>query len=326
MSNWGFVTHVDSYNITLLFPKPSSRLRPVNPALQESTSPVNPKYPSPELSSYRAATTTHAYFTATRDTPLTTSLFYSSCPPFSPAPTLLICFSCTHSSRTQDPPFLSNSALLQVTLHHDSALDPTAPIASLAVPALPSSRTSFLRVALRLEQAPSFPSSLPRSRSRTPEHARTAPPLPRPLSPRQDADHVTIRAETARVAALIQGETPSKPRSRRCFVCGQRNTHALSFRFCPRTRTLLRRQLAKLDSGRLVLPDGSPLPMTRHAGGVAGHLISLSNTALRVPEHPTTTAPSVHVLPRSTHPTPRTKLHFPPTLRRFEPADHDEPT
>ncbi|KAJ7195044.1 hypothetical protein GGX14DRAFT_575814 [Mycena pura] len=345
-----------------------------------STSPVNIFLPSPEFSSYRALTTTHVYFTATRDTPLTTSIFYSSRSRLSLALTLVFLFlsyshipdarpaflielsgahreggffhrtfsgssTCVHTpyhllatfraSMTSTlaalsvalPPISSPDSSLHVMFHNDSALDPAAPIACLTIAAPPSSRTSFLRVALRLEQAPLSPSPLPRSRSRAPESASTAPPLPRPLSPRQDADHVTIRAETARVSpALIQGNTPSKPRSRRCFVCGKQNTHALSFRFCPRTHTLLRRQLAKLDSGRLVLPDGSPLPMTRHAGGVAGHLISQSNTALRLPEHPTTTAPSVHVLPRSTHPTPRTKLHFPPTLRRFEPADHDKPT
>ncbi|KAJ7196276.1 hypothetical protein GGX14DRAFT_673524 [Mycena pura] len=225
------------------------------------------------------------------------------------------------------PPISSPDSSLHVVFHNDSALDPAAPIACLTIAAPPSSRTSFLRVALRLEQAPLSPSPLPRSRSRAPESASTAPPLPRPLSPRQDADHVTIRAETARVSpALIQGNTPSKPRSRRCFVCGKQNTHALSFRFCPRTHTLLRRQLAKLDSGRLVLPNGSPLPMTRHAGGIAGHLISQSNAALRVPEHPTTTVPSIHVLPRSTHSKPRTELRLSPPLPRFEPADHDEPT
>ncbi|KAJ7215420.1 hypothetical protein GGX14DRAFT_562632 [Mycena pura] len=225
------------------------------------------------------------------------------------------------------PPISSPDSSLHVVFHNDSALDPAAPIACLTIAAPPSSRTSFLRVALRLEQAPLSPSPLPRSRSRAPESASTAPPLPRPLSPRQDADHVTIRAETARVSpALIQGNTTSKPRSRRCFVCGKQNTHALSFRFCPRTRTLLRRQLAKLDSGRLVLPNGSPLPMTRHAGGIAGHLISQSNAALRVPEHHTTTAPSIRVLPRSTHSKPRTELRLSPPLPRFEPADHDEPT
>ncbi|KAJ7190998.1 hypothetical protein GGX14DRAFT_579345 [Mycena pura] len=66
--------------------------------------------------------------------------------------------------------------------------------------------------------------------------------------------------------------------------------------------------------------------MTRHAGGVAGHLISQHNAALRVPEHPTTTAPFARVLPRSTHPMPRTELHFPPTPHLFKPADPDEPT
>src|ERR1700761_4344186 len=131
MSHWGFVTVVDSHNITLLFPKPSSRLRPVNPALQESTSPVNPEHPSPELSSYRAATTTHAYFTATHDTPVTTSLFYTSRPRFSPAPTLLIFFSCTCSSRAQDPPLLSNSSTFCT-----SSVEPTARGGSSTGPSL----------------------------------------------------------------------------------------------------------------------------------------------------------------------------------------------
>ncbi|KAJ7192099.1 hypothetical protein GGX14DRAFT_578407 [Mycena pura] len=332
-----------------------------------STSPVNSFLPSPEFSSYRALTTTHVYFTATRDTPLTTSIFYSSHSRLSPALTLVFLFlSYSHIPDARPtfsvelryiPYFFSGAhreggffhrtfsgsstcvhtpyhlpatppdSSLHVVFHNDSALDPAAPIACLTIAAPPSSRTSFLRVALRLEQAPLSPSPLPRSRSRAPESASTAPPLPRPLSPRQDADHVTIRAETARVSpALIQGNTPSKPRSRRCFVCGKQNTHALSFRFCPRTHTLLRRQLAKLDSGRLVLPNGSPLPMTRHAGGIAGHLISQSNAALRVHEHHTTTAPSIRVLPRSTHSKPRTELRLSPPLPRFEPADHDEPT
>ncbi|KAJ7819598.1 hypothetical protein B0H14DRAFT_3472968 [Mycena olivaceomarginata] len=63
-----------------------------------------------------------------------------------------------------------------------------------------------------------------------------------------------------------------KPRSRRCFVCGTTGRHPLDFRVCPHTTILLRRSLAKLDNnGRLVSIDGSPLPMTRHPGGVLHH-------------------------------------------------------
>ncbi|KAJ7191315.1 hypothetical protein GGX14DRAFT_600762, partial [Mycena pura] len=77
-------------------------------------------------------------------------------------------------------------------------------------------------------------------------------------------------------------EQPPKPRSRRCFVCGTTGMHPLNFRFCPRTAVLLRRSLAKIDDhGRLVSIDGSPLPMTRHPGGVAAHLISRSRNPTR---------------------------------------------
>ncbi|KAJ7195699.1 hypothetical protein GGX14DRAFT_575488 [Mycena pura] len=358
-SHWGFVTIVDSHNITLLSPNHHRVCDQCPERSTVSTSPVNCFLPSPELLSYRAATTTHAYFTATRDTPLTTSIFYTSRPQFSLAPTLLICFSCTRSSRTQDPPFLLNSGTprtssveptaregssigpslgrqpasglpttcsppslplrasmtstltalsvalppisspctsLHVALHHDSALDPTAPIACLTVPALPSSRTSFLRVALRLEQAPTSPFSPPTLS----------------LSHPQACTHYAAAAASTPIAAPRHR---SHRVSSRDNACQPGNTHALSFRFCPRTHTLLRRQLAKLDSGRLVLPNGSPLPMTRHAGGVAGHLISQSNATLRVPEHPTTTVPSIRVLPRSTHSKARTELRLSPPLQ-----------
>ncbi|KAJ7215574.1 hypothetical protein GGX14DRAFT_562787 [Mycena pura] len=199
------------------------------------------------------------------------------------------------------PPIVSPDPSLHVVFHNDSALDPAAPIACLTIAAPPSLRTSFLCVALRLEQAPLSPSSLPCSPPSLLALCRCfLDPYRRAKTP------ITLRIE---------------PRQHL-----QRNTHALSFRFCPRTRTLLRRQLAKLDSGRLVLPNRSPLPMTRHAGGVAGHFISQSNAVLCVPEHPTTTVPSICVLPRSTHSKPRTELHLSSPLPRFEPADHDEPT
>ncbi|KAJ6576797.1 hypothetical protein B0H10DRAFT_2236218 [Mycena sp. CBHHK59/15] len=77
-----------------------------------------------------------------------------------------------------------------------------------------------------------------------------------------------------------------KTRSRRCFVCGTTGRHPLDFRVCPRTAVLLRRSLAKFnDDGRLVLFDGSPLPMMRHLGGVAAHIISrIRNPTRAVPE------------------------------------------
>jgi len=83
--------------------------------------------------------------------------------------------------------------------------------------------------------------------------------------------------------ARIERELPPKPRSRRCFVCGTTGMHALDFRVCPRTAVLLRRSLAKINNeGRLVSFDGSPLPMTRHPGGVAAHIISRASNPLRI--------------------------------------------
>ncbi|KAJ6600109.1 hypothetical protein B0H10DRAFT_2231068 [Mycena sp. CBHHK59/15] len=92
-----------------------------------------------------------------------------------------------------------------------------------------------------------------------------------------------------------------KPRSRRCFVCGTTGMHPLDFRVCPRTAVLLRRSLAKLDNdGRLVSIDGSPLPMTRHPGGVAAHIISRCRNPTRiVVESPISThTPLVAHVPR----------------------------
>ncbi|KAJ7488474.1 hypothetical protein B0H11DRAFT_2012867 [Mycena galericulata] len=69
--------------------------------------------------------------------------------------------------------------------------------------------------------------------------------------------------------------SPRRKRSRRCFVCGGTGKHRLNPRFCPRTFELLSKCLAKFDATfRLVSFDGSPLPMTRHPGGVAAHLMS----------------------------------------------------
>jgi hypothetical protein len=67
---------------------------------------------------------------------------------------------------------------------------------------------------------------------------------------------------------------PRKKRSRRCFVCGGTGKHRLNPRFCPRTYELLSKRLVKFNADfRLVSDDGSPLPMTRHPGGVAAHLL-----------------------------------------------------
>ncbi|KAJ6545974.1 hypothetical protein B0H10DRAFT_2243824 [Mycena sp. CBHHK59/15] len=68
---------------------------------------------------------------------------------------------------------------------------------------------------------------------------------------------------------------PDKKRSHRCFVCGGTGKHRLNPRFCPRTWELANNGLVKFNiDGRLVSFDGSPLPMTRHPGGVAAHLLS----------------------------------------------------
>ncbi|KAJ7196376.1 hypothetical protein GGX14DRAFT_574946 [Mycena pura] len=78
-------------------------------------------------------------------------------------------------------------------------------------------------------------------------------------------------------------ERPPKQRSRRCFVCGTTG----NFRNCPRTAVLLRRSLAMInDDGRLVSIDGSPLPMMRHPGGVAAHLISRFRNPARLLSKP----------------------------------------
>ncbi|KAJ7877821.1 hypothetical protein B0H13DRAFT_2346900 [Mycena leptocephala] len=72
-----------------------------------------------------------------------------------------------------------------------------------------------------------------------------------------------------------------RPHSRRCFVSGTTGKHPLDFRVCPRTTVLLRRSLAKITKdGRI---DGSPLPMTRHPGGVAAHIISRYRRLISLP-------------------------------------------
>ncbi|KAK6966953.1 hypothetical protein R3P38DRAFT_2590012, partial [Favolaschia claudopus] len=104
-----------------------------------------------------------------------------------------------------------------------------------------------------------------------------------------------------------------KPRSRRCFVCGRTDYHALDFRVCPRTYVLLRRSLARYnDDGRLVCFDGSPLPMTRHPGGVAAHLISRANDA----------SPSARHLPPPAPVLPPRILSLPPHATSDERPHH----
>ncbi|KAJ7216447.1 hypothetical protein GGX14DRAFT_562012 [Mycena pura] len=89
-----------------------------------------------------------------------------------------------------------------------------------------------------------------------------------PSTPLQDAPDSALCPSTH--------SSPSKPRSLRCFVCGQTGKHCLSPKFCPRTADLVREQLARFETNsRLVAYDGSSLPMTRNPGGVAAHLLSL---------------------------------------------------
>ncbi|KAK6974430.1 hypothetical protein R3P38DRAFT_2584184 [Favolaschia claudopus] len=110
-----------------------------------------------------------------------------------------------------------------------------------------------------------------------------------------------------------------KPRSRRCFVCGRTDYHALDFRVCPRTYVLLRRSLARHnDDGRLVCFDGSPLPMTRHPGGVAAHLISRANDR---PHHVRVDPPAPTNHPSFPHANPpHVRVDAPaPTIQRSSP-------
>ncbi|KAF7298544.1 hypothetical protein MIND_00801100 [Mycena indigotica] len=156
------------------------------------------------------------------------------------------------------------------------------------------------------------------------DSARFAPSAS-PNSPR--TVHGTSASEARAPSVVPTPESPrsaalNKPRSRRCFVCGRSNSHSLSFRFCPRTRTLLRRALARLDErGMLVMPDGSALPMTRHAGGVAGHLISAHNAALRVSERPEPPQPLARRPTRLPTPSEPTSSPFPP----IRAAEHTGP-
>ncbi|KAJ6575913.1 hypothetical protein B0H10DRAFT_2103434 [Mycena sp. CBHHK59/15] len=96
---------------------------------------------------------------------------------------------------------------------------------------------------------------------------------------------------------------PDKKRSHRCFVCGGTGKHRLNPRFCPRTWELANNGLVKFNiDGHLVSFDGSPLPMTRHPGGVAAHLLSPR-----------------HLTPRTILVPPRRVRHVPtPSSRSYE--------
>ncbi|KAF7372165.1 hypothetical protein MVEN_00075600 [Mycena venus] len=190
------------------------------------------------------------------------------------------------------------------------------------------------------------PASFASSTSLHPRHV--APRLvfasePRFTSPRecrvQFADHsITPRVEQRRPEPIeperVRDSVP-KPRSRRCFVCGTTGMHPLDFRICPRTAVLLHRSLAKInDDGRLVSIDGSPLPLTRHPGGVAAHLISrFRNPTYIVPEPPNPArAPIAHTPPRPV--SVESRDHVPSSPREFDsssphaipPLHHDAPT
>ncbi|KAF8143703.1 hypothetical protein K438DRAFT_1875542 [Mycena galopus ATCC 62051] len=96
---------------------------------------------------------------------------------------------------------------------------------------------------------------------------------------------------------------PRKKRSRRCFVCGGTGKHRLHPRFCPRTTELFAKRLVMFDFAfRLVSFDGSPLPMTRHPGGVAAHLLSPRGSSSR----------PARALPRSPSTSPRGSKLNPP--------------
>ncbi|KAJ7840920.1 hypothetical protein B0H14DRAFT_3695096 [Mycena olivaceomarginata] len=100
---------------------------------------------------------------------------------------------------------------------------------------------------------------VPTPNAEAPHILRASPRSPTPFTPPEPSSTASSRPK----------------RSRRCFVCGRTRAHRLSFRSCPRTSELLAHRLVAYNSdGRLVSFDGSPLPMTRHYGGVAGHLFS----------------------------------------------------
>ncbi|KAJ6576795.1 hypothetical protein B0H10DRAFT_2101987 [Mycena sp. CBHHK59/15] len=140
-------------------------------------------------------------------------------------------------------------------------------------------------------------------------------PRPRRVSELEIADHpISLHVEQRRSVPIqpeLARDPVPKPRSRRCFVCGTTGRHPLDFRLCPRTSVLLRRRLAKInEDGCLVAFDGSPLPLTRHPGGVAAHLLShIRNPACIVSE------------PRESPPAPCI-ARVPPCHAPAAPRDH----
>ncbi|KAJ7483733.1 hypothetical protein B0H11DRAFT_2020248 [Mycena galericulata] len=139
-----------------------------------------------------------------------------------------------------------------------------------------------------------------------------------PMSP-----HVVQHRSPPLEPAQARNPAP-KPRSRRCFVCGTTGKHPLDFRVCPRTAVLLRRSLARInDNGRLVLWDGSPLPMTRHPGGVAAHLLSRFRNPTRIVPEPPDSPPAPRAArdpPNSVFTNPRERVeHTQPTFNSSSP-------
>ncbi|KAJ7841686.1 hypothetical protein B0H14DRAFT_2782259, partial [Mycena olivaceomarginata] len=113
-----------------------------------------------------------------------------------------------------------------------------------------------------------------------------------PLSP-----HLEQR-RSAPIEPELARDPVSKPCSRRCFVMPAH-----------------RRSIAPIsceinNDGRLVSFDGSPLPMTRHPGGVAAHLISRFRNPTRVVLEPSKSPPA----PRA--------AYAPPHPVSAEPHDH----
>ncbi|KAJ6595991.1 hypothetical protein B0H10DRAFT_2441979 [Mycena sp. CBHHK59/15] len=145
--------------------------------------------------------------------------------------------------------------------------------------------------------------------STSPRDRRVPRVADRPIDP-----YVVQRRSPSHEPELARDPLP-KTRSRRCFVCGTMGRHPLDFRVCPRTAVLLRRSLAKFnDDGHLVLFDGSPLPMTRHPGGVAAHIISrIRNPTRAVPERlQSPPAPRItHIPPKPVPAAPRVPSPLP---------------
>ncbi|KAJ7886820.1 hypothetical protein B0H14DRAFT_2696877 [Mycena olivaceomarginata] len=117
------------------------------------------------------------------------------------------------------------------------------------------------------------------------------------------ASHFTIPTSTLHLCLL----PVAKNRSRRCFVWRGTGKHRLHPRFCPRTLELISNKLAMFNFDfRLVSFDGSPLPMTRHPGGVAARLLSPRGPS----SHP------ARASPRSPSTSPGSSKLNPPHIRR----------